>query len=470
MKVLTFRSSLALAIYFCWSSLGIAVVAHDVPWGEAEHDRILAGKGRTAHQTYFQIGGAEVNAFNFNFTVQFSEQVGAELPVDGGLSASLSRAYNSTVSRRKSWQCRYLSSPNDLDCIIRPPSSKQYYSVSRQNPMGLGWEFHLGRVYKKGKTFCGPQMAGPECCSGSDCSSGFGEPGMWTYIAPDGAEHTLFQTAGTPIYITRDGSMIRGKALGAGGDNGPWEIYLPDGRILEMGHQVSGTTFAEVDETAACTSISMFRPGKPPAGEYDRDKIGWHTSRIRGREQDGSGTPKAWVRVDYQAAPFDYIIKTVYDSHNGEGGADREIDVVISTVSGTIGFGHITEVHYPSPPDQNSTPRAKAIFAFHYEQTVGSNPIELLTRVDMPGGYAFKYEYAGPSAITGVYRLSKIWYPSGKLVKLAYGTHTRLWRTVTDTNGGEEYSPYPCACANKPDMKDDFIGLSSSSSTSVRFV
>ena len=130
-----------------------------------EHPR-LDTLGHSPEQAYFNLNGAEVNAFNFNFTMTFSEQVGAELPVDGGLSISLMRTYNSGAFKKKSWQCKNLCSQSQEP--DPPPRSYTYNSYPRQNPMGLGWEFHLGHIYQKARTACVPPSASSTvglCCT-----------------------------------------------------------------------------------------------------------------------------------------------------------------------------------------------------------------------------------------------------------------------------------------------------------------
>jgi hypothetical protein len=204
----------------------------------------LNAKGVSENQLYFQIGGAEINAFNYNLHVGFSEQLGFGMPVDGGLSIGLQRHYNSTVYTEKGWRCqwdcgeRYNACPPYPQSYCPrqiPPKAHTYLSIPRQTPMGLGWDFHLGRVYKREA----------QVCSHAECGS-FSVSGPWVYLPPDGAEHVLYFLAdegNTTLYETRDGSTMRARWFET---EAMWELYLPSGQIIELAHEVTGAPFEEI--------------------------------------------------------------------------------------------------------------------------------------------------------------------------------------------------------------------------------
>ncbi|MBP7149620.1 MAG: RHS repeat protein, partial [Acidobacteria bacterium] len=455
-----------LPILACVVALSALAVPPRAPeWGDAP---TFEAKGVDASQLYFAIGGAEVNAFNFNFVVSFSEQVGFEAPVDGGLSLSLARVYNSAIYRERSWQCQYPCLPE-----LEPGTAWQYLSIPRQNPLGLGWEFHLGRIYRKGRAFCGGPPRG--CGDGSHV----GEEGYWSYVAPDGAEHDLVwsaeSTATENVYYSHDGSLLRAVQHGIGTTPNPWTLYLPDGKVVEFQHEVTGELFEEVAESTACfesSPLEYFRAGQPPAGSYERDKLGWYATRIATREVDGAGQPRSWIAIEYQDAPFDYILKRVWDSHHdAQSGPDRAVEIVInSTEASAPSYGHITQLQFPAPPALDGAPRPKAALDFAYERKTLAiagqpHPVELLACVTLPGGYRFEYQYhdtppgaepdpLGQGEVDFGGRLARISYPSGKLVQLTYGRHHRLWRSQTV----EDALPDGCSsCIRRSETH--FVGL-----------
>ena len=85
----------------------------------------------------------------------------------------------------------------------------------------------------------------------------FGTVGYWTYVAPDGGEHTLFGPSADTYYYTDDGSMIRAKT----NLDGTWEVDLPDGRILDLGQYVhptnGGQVFTEINESTICPYVGI---------------------------------------------------------------------------------------------------------------------------------------------------------------------------------------------------------------------
>lgn len=449
----------------------------------------LTSKGVDAAQSYFQIGGAEVNAFNFNLVVSFSDPVGAETPVDGGLTLSLTRTYNSRVFELKGWHCSYAFGGYTPPGCVRTqpgtggawalPKAYSYLSVPRQTPMGLGWDFHLGRVYGRGRTICEPAYR-------SNLVPTY-EDGQQVYQAPDGSEHTLVPAASTPFssdgpldgssyYYTIDGSMIRARWLPPAheGEDASWEVFLPDGRILEMRHY-TGLTAAfnergssSVDccngpwEYFTPNPVDSLAPHLLPAGKYDEDKAGWHTSRIRLREEV-AGEPAAWISVEYQDYPFDYIIRRITDSHGAEAGSGvRETLVTIGTNSSDVDYGLIRSISSAQPGGGSTST------AFTYEpRTLSVDPehtleVRLLKRVETAYGYRIEYGYE--SSVEGeteavsalASRLNRIWYPSGKLVKLTYGSHERKWRDLTQ-NGAQ--IPIGCDCVDSGPLRAGVGGL-----------
>ncbi|MDQ7008541.1 MAG: hypothetical protein Q9Q40_15070, partial [Acidobacteriota bacterium] len=318
------------------------------------------------------------------------------------------------------------------------------------------------------------------------CDGTPGVPGQWAYVSPDGADHILFP-GGDGYHYTRDGGLERAAFHSTGG--GPqgtaawWEIWLADGRVLELQHHVDGQAFVEINTTANCADDRPYfiegLPSTDPVGgtaedpvyEYDRDKIGYYVTRIRGREQVG-GEPAAYVDVTYQDAPFDYVIKRVTDSHEGSGGRQRAVTVSMGLDSSAIDYGHVTQICFPGSPDGSGGQLAESCFDFEYERknlTVRGGkpssppgaeaptwiqPVDLLRKVTTPEGYGLLYEYADSDPSNSEAsenggndwggRLERIHYPSGKLVRLSWKSYYQRWRklSLSPNNQGQE-----CSCA-----------------------
>ncbi|MDQ7086449.1 MAG: hypothetical protein Q9Q13_00715 [Acidobacteriota bacterium] len=367
-------------------------------------------RGYKKDHLYFSIGGAEVDAFNFHFMLNLTEQVGFGRPVDGGLTLQLGRVYNSDIYTDKVWQCA------EQPCFSSDPKKHAYTYLSfpRRNAMGLGWEFHLGKIVKRDGGFCRDQTG---------CSTG-GAPGQWAYIAPDGGSYVLFLEA-DGSYASRDGEFIRARYYssggGTGGDQSWWEVWLADGRVLELQHRVTGEKFREIDTSGGCATNRPYfiagRPSTDPVGgtaenpiyEYDRQDIGYYVTRIRNREEI-AGQLAAYIDVEYQEAPFDYVISRIKDSHDGESGAQRAIIVTIGLDPAATGFGHVEQVCFPGSPDGTGGHLSASCFQFEYERkeltirgTEPRNgdpapswiqPVDLLRKVTTPEGYGIVYEYA----------------------------------------------------------------------------
>jgi hypothetical protein len=442
-------ASLAVILLACLSPAIRAAMPQTSHAGGENH---LVARGHDPKQLYFAIGGAEVNAFNFNLVITLSEQLGFGTPVDGDVSLALSRVYNSSLYQEKAWQCS----------DSQGGASHTYLSIPRQNPMGLGWSFHLGKIVNEGTVFCRPPSAG----------SNWSEPGYWVYEAPDGARHTLVD-GGDGYYYSQDGSMLRAEYV----TSGPyWVLYHPNGLIYELRHQVSGCAYREVDTSSFCGSGTWDYFTSTEDAEcsgqtsYDRDKIGWYTTLIRGREENGGVEPAAaWVAVSYHSAPHDYVIQSITDSHHG-GSVDREVKVTIETNTQSADYGAITKVEFPAPPEEDGTSRAKAAFNLLYEAKTldidgAAHVVRLLKEVQMPQGYTYRYEYrdavfnrqlGGGSDYGG--QLSKIHYPSGKIVNITYDRYHRLIRDMYDVWDGGDPGSF-CDCADKGVTDTYFIGV-----------
>ncbi len=477
--------------------LVVALLLFLAPYGQAAESQttgtgevrqhVEQTQGYNDDHVYFAVGGAEVDAFNFNFLVSLNETVGFSMPVDGGLSHSLGRVYNSNFITS-------FTEYTHRSCTGETTGPSKYVNKATilplQNPMGLGWEFHLGKIIKDRGPADPEEMENLLCAVAPEDLKELHLPDYWVYVKPDGSRHVLFKhdddTSGYyHVYYTWDGSMIKAVnwTQASASDDPAWTVYLPGGRVLVMnkGDQVEGTEHDVFGGTTPFNPKDIDQDNADQPSEYDgpwlyeRDKLGYYVSQIHLREVDGNGDPTSFIAVEYHSAPFDYIPATITDSHSTSAGSGvRQIDIAINDYDDTLSsFGHVTSITYPSAVDENGTRLSDAVFTFDYttitlhsigykSETVytGDPPvpatvvttddydIDVLQQVSTPLGYATTYAYweNDPSYVPGggeafIYlggRLKDIVYPSGKLVRLHYGTHDRFrW-----TNGGTTIAPH----------------------------
>jgi hypothetical protein len=267
---------------------------------------------------------------------------------------------------------------------------------------------------------------------------------VWTYVAPDGAAHTLIQETGTTNeYRTHDGSHLRAFFAADG-----WILDFPNGVTYELRHEVARTVKEDLgytippvicDPPAELGDAQYFVTDSSfPANSLDRDWVGWFTTKVYSRADVTS--PPLSFQVSYQDAVvsgdpagfqrFAYIAKTVTDQFG------RAIQITVDTSApSSPTFGLITSVTTPAPASAAGQPRT-ATYTFSYiDQTLSipayggpfQHPVKLLERVTGPTGYSHRYTYTtsgseGQPSYLSTYiggQIKAIEYPTGK--KEVYG-------------------------------------------------
>lgn len=198
-----------------------ALLTVALPLAAQQHPNVE--RGFQADKVYQLNGIDNVNVYNGNLSL--SIPIGTEYPGNGTLKYNLTLVYNS-----KNWdQEQYLY---DDDTVCHPPPGSgsepppecgQFYVKtvpSKSSNAGMGWMLSLGRLLSSSDPELYPGPAGSV-------------PPYWVYESPDGARHafSLGEENNVPIVYTKDGSLLRGKAI----DTDHLEVHFPDGMIHTFG-------------------------------------------------------------------------------------------------------------------------------------------------------------------------------------------------------------------------------------------
>jgi len=391
-------------------------------------------KGYNANDVFVTIDGSDINAFNFNFVTQFPLAIGLTYPENGNLGLALQLVYNSRVWFWQFSLCHYV----------------KYFRIRRENPVGLGFDLSLGRIV----VGLVPQGPGP-----------------WQYVEPSGARHNLVfyrTTAEGEEYRTHDGSHLKAVKNASG-----WLVYSGDGIVREFYHNVPEPHKPDLDDNTECcipnipghdfgtcpaNVAEVFVP-EPPLGDpgrdpdwdgHDRDFVGWHLTKVYSRA-DVSAWPSSYT-VTYHPEPFSHIPQFIDDQHG------RRIEIIIETTGPMRGL--VTEIRTPAPPDSAGIPRT-AVYNLNYAQQTltiqgQQHTVWVLTKLQGPTlldgrRYTHSFTYSSsvdypPGPDTEDYpggQLEKVFYPSGKLIRISY---TRYSYTSS-----EEW----CSCQGGTDKKEN---------------
>jgi len=352
--------------------------------------------GYDPQQVFIDLNGEDINAFNFNFLIQFTLPIGRAYPENAGVGLNLTLTYN---SRAWSWE--------GFDCFGR-----EFFRVRRENPVGLGFDLSLGRIIRKHLIF-----------GSSGDGNGQADAYYWAYVGPDGASHILHESAVADTYYTTDGTHLKVVDEGATG----WLVYFPNGERHELRHEVAGPPFDDYQQPPGCCSEPpcgatrrYFIPDDPAVTDHDRDWVGWHVTRVY--SQADLTNPPSSYNVSYHPAPFEYIPMQIVDQFG------RTISTTVDS-----GTGLITQIETPAPPDGGAY--RTAVFDLTYEQqTLEIEAFDqtylhngwVLKKLEKPdtgsGRYThhFTYVSAGSEVPTVGGPLKTITYPSGHLVRFSY--------------------------------------------------
>jgi RHS repeat-associated protein len=387
----------------------------------AESGSAYNEKGYNKDSVYTSIDGPAVNAFNFNFVVDWPLAIGPSYPENAGLALQLSLNYNSRVWH---WQ--------------NSAYHRRFMRVRRQNPYGLGFDITLGRIIAR----VAPNGAGP-----------------WAYVDSSGAEHVLSPvSAGSTEYRSHDGSHLRGVLT-----NDSWILSFPNGLVQELdhAHHITGPEIGDLtDSHSPCDAndpaIGQNCPyqvfvADPPGGwqGFDRDYVGWQVSKVYSRAAvNGSAAPSYTVQYygdDGQNTNFAYVIKSITDQFG------RTIQFHLNTTLGVV-----DSITTPAPATEAGGSRT-ATYNFDYGvktlSLYGTSIVaRVLTQVSGPdvatsGGaqryvHAFDYEPGGGTTLGG--QLNSITYPSGRLLKISYAEYPFL-------NGSPGYCEQAGSSGPNPD-------------------
>ena len=222
-----------LALVVQLSSVSTALARKGLPDDGVSATNILGYDPNTA---YLPVDAGTVNAFNFNYVASFPIAIGLDYPENAGVRLSLDLYYNSHVAFWQSVPCYH----------------SRFLRVRRENPFGLGFDLHFGRIVYKTST--------------ATCVGGVApEDGWYSYVAPDGAFHILHFERDIPEgqeWLSKDGSDLRAVKVEQG-----WIVYHPNGQVQELFHEVGGDPRPDFSERFLPSS--PLYPGKLPCCHFD---------------------------------------------------------------------------------------------------------------------------------------------------------------------------------------------------------
>lgn len=392
----------------------------------------------------YQFNGFDsVNLFNGNLNM--SIPLGQTYPVGAGLSYAFVLRYAGNV-----WlsvdDCTHGREENtETRCGAR-------YIPHRDNA-GLGWSLSFGELKPPGVT----------------STTGWGDaaPALWRYVTPDGGEHFFFRTLHEPactsgstinceaevagVQYTRDGSYLRMKDDGTAAKI----IEFPDGqrhRFVNEGTDTEPLWRLQFMYTAGSALDAAGTPQKPFVSfSYPSTTSSNYTVT------DSTGRTHT---VSFQAHPTFTNYHVV--SH-----------ISLAAFSGTADYNFTYDGVSPSSTEATKTLLAKPCGISSGENT----SVNLLTRVDLPLGEKFVFEYYAPvftstgepgcSAAKQSGTLTKAVLPTGGEIEWTYRDYV-LVSDGTETGVHERRVFGPLANGTRDELELRVYSQSSYSPTYAR--
>jgi YD repeat-containing protein len=367
-----------------------ALLALALPLAAQQHPNVE--RGFQADKVYQLNGIDNVNVYNGNLSL--SIPIGTEYPGNGTLKYNLTLTYNS-----KNWdQEQYIYEYSPV--CYRPPGSEiepppecgQLYVKtvpSKSSNAGMGWMLSLGRLLSASDPELNPGPAG----------SG---PPYWVYESPDGARHafSLGEANNDSIVYTRDGSLLRGKAI----DSDHLEVQFPDGMIHTFGPAANNSyrltqirdpfgNHLDICYTAQCGGTDGDWTLREYSASDSNTPVRQHYVRFRnlttGTPPSGNGPPlNASANYDTEISSVDIAgfngTRAVYSF-------DYTTDQISYQYAGC--YGDYRQGETPNP----SVPRLKTVTlpdASHWQMEYGNSGVcSALTKLVLPTGGRMEWEY-----------------------------------------------------------------------------